>query len=250
MEFPVLIPARNEEERIRRGLNALTRQSQNVEPIVIINGSADNSADIARRYGATVLESAEGKVPALQEGLRHLGRKALEATLILDADSRPISKHWSQRMVAETEQIARGKPGITWGPYVFKDDTNPLVASFFTLASMQVSWADRHKGHPRTIRGGNTALRIADAELLDDLLAMPNYWPRDDVAIYDTFVSHGANKKVVFHPEAWVYTSGNRLSEALKKIIKERRSPNEIYGESYASEAPQGSEPYNSPHQA
>lgn len=244
MNVPIIIPARNEAHRIGETLDTLSRQVHKVEPIVVVNGTTDETADIARNAGARVLESAEGRMPALQEGLRFLGRRALENVLILDADSKPLSKNWSRRLVSETQGLPKERPAIVWGPYVFLEDINPAVGAFFTATSMQVSWADRHKDKPRTIRGGNTGLRICNDELLEDILVLENYWPRDDVAIYDITMKHGANKKVVFHPEAWAATSGIRLKEALKRIVKERRHATKIYDDSYAREAPPDSKPY------
>lgn len=249
MNIPVVVAARNEEAHIGRTLDALAQQQTKVEPIVVVNGSSDKTADIARQAGAQVLESEEGKMPALQAGLRSLGRRALASVLILDGDSRPVSDKWSTHLTAETVSLPTENPALVWGPYVFWEDINPAVGTFFTATSMFVSWADRQKDNPRTVRGGNTCMRITDENLLEDLLALDNYWPREDVAILDTFMEYDANKKVVLSPDVWAVTSGVRLSEALKKIVKERRHATKIYDDSYANEAPPNSRPYNSPNQ-
>jgi glycosyltransferase involved in cell wall biosynthesis len=246
MNTPILIAARNEANHIGHTLGALSQQAHDIEPVVVINGSIDRTADIAISMGATVIESAEGKMPAIQEGLRFLGKRALEPVLILDADSRPFSKNWSARMTSELGQLPAHKPAMTWGPYIFNGEINPALGAFFSATSMRVSWADRHKDRPRTIRGGNTGLLMKDSELLERVLTLGNYWPREDVAIFDTMKSREAIHKVVFHPESWVLTSGYRISETLKKIIKERKHPSLVMDGSYASEAPAGSKPYNS----
>lgn len=250
METPVLIPARNEEAHIGKTLDTLSRQYSKVRPIVIVNGSTDRTADIAADKSATLLESQEGVIPAIQEGLRSLGKTALDAVIVLDADTRPVSKRWSERHVTEANLLSINRPNISWGQVVFRDDINSIIGAVFSATAMKVAWADRHKIHPRTIRGGNMALRIHNEELLDELLSLPSYWPRSDLAIYDTFLKHDAEKKVLFHPESWAYTSGERLGENLKKVITQKRKAHEVYEESYIAEAPVNSQPYYSPHQA
>ena len=245
MHTPVIIPARNEAKHIGNGLEALSRQSIDLKPIVIVNGSVDQTADISRQFGATVLESEEGKMRALQTGLRFLGKRALNPVLILDGDSRPLSRKWGQKLIGETNKLPKEKPALVWGPYVFAEDISLPLGIFFTATSMYVSWTDRREPAPRTIRGGNTSLRIKNYDLLDELMGMDNYWPREDVAIHDAAVKQGANKLVVLGPEAWVITSGARLNDALKRLIKKRENPNAIYDQLYAGDAPAMSSPYN-----
>ena len=221
MKIPVIIPARNEAEDIRSTLDTLSRQALGVEPYVIVNGSTDKTADVARHSGAVVFESEEGKMRAVQAGLHYLGQRALEPLLILDADNQPFSRHWSRRMTSNLSNVEPERPAIVWGPYIFSKDINPLIGAFVTASSMYVSWADRHDEDPRTIRGGNMGLKLKASELLEELLALDNYWPREDVAIFDTVMQHDATKKVVFHPEAWMKGSGSRVTETLKNSSKD-----------------------------
>jgi glycosyltransferase involved in cell wall biosynthesis len=244
MTQPVIIAARNEAGHIGRTLGALSQQAYEVDPIVVVNGSSDRTADIARDYGAKVLESSEGKIPAIQEGLRHLGKRALEPVMILDADSRPLSTHWSNRVPSELRSLPNAYPAMVWGPYVFHGEINPVLGAFITATSMQVSWADRDSEKPRTIRGGNTGLFIKDSALLENMLTLENYWPRADVAIFDTMKSSEANHKVLMSPQAWVLTSGFRTTDTIRKIVKDRRHPSKVMDSSYADEAPVGSRPY------
>jgi glycosyltransferase involved in cell wall biosynthesis len=244
MNTPTIIAARNEAQHIGRTLDVLSRQTYSVEPIVVVNGSSDGTADIARLAGATVLESPEGKMPALQEGLRHLGKQALEPVLILDADSRPFSKQWSGRMTDALRSMPEQEPAMVWGPYVFHGEINPALGALFSATSMRISWADRHKEKPRTIRGGNTGLYMKSGELLEEMLALENYWPREDVAIFDTMNNHGSHHEVVLRPEAWVVTSGFRTSDTIRKIITDHKHPSKVMDDSYANDAPAGSKPY------
>jgi glycosyltransferase involved in cell wall biosynthesis len=246
MSTPVIIAARNEAEQIGYTLDSLSKQAAGAEPVVIVNGSTDNTPDIAREAGAIVLESEEGKMPAIQTGLRYLGKRALDPLLVLDADSHPFSKNWTRRMTNEMQSLPEEQSAIVWAPYIFNGEINPALGAFFSATSMQVSWVDRNKEHPRTIRGGNTGLFMKEYELLESMLSLPNYWPRQDVATFDTMMKHDSTHKVVFHPEAWILTSGYRINNTLKRIIKERRHPSKVTDGSYANEAPAGSQPYHS----
>lgn len=85
----VLIPARNEAQVITQTLNALSVQNVNLHIIVIDDQSEDNTALIARRHGATVINGTtpptgwSGKLWALQQGLESVKTRY---TLLLDAD--------------------------------------------------------------------------------------------------------------------------------------------------------------------
>src|SRR3990167_8107104 len=105
MKVPVLMPARNEAVSIGRSLDALASQRLEVEPIVIVNGCTDNTAEVAIDRGATVLEAEEGKTAALQQGLRYLGERSLAPLLTIDADSVPISPNWSSRMIESIREV-------------------------------------------------------------------------------------------------------------------------------------------------
>jgi N-acetylglucosaminyltransferase len=53
----VIVPAYNEEEGLSATLDALLRQTVPCDEIIVVDdGSADRTAEIARRYGVTVLQ--------------------------------------------------------------------------------------------------------------------------------------------------------------------------------------------------
>jgi glycosyltransferase involved in cell wall biosynthesis len=99
MKTPVVIAALNEERNIGRTLDTLPRDL--TEPIVVVNGSSDNTAAIARRFTDQVYDLPEqGKMPAIQFAMKRLGNRALDPFIVLDADSAPIfPRHWSDAMV-------------------------------------------------------------------------------------------------------------------------------------------------------
>jgi len=82
----VLIPALNEEVSLSQVLGDLPRAV--VEEIVLIdNGSADRTAEVARAGGATVLsEPRRGYGSACLAGIAYLKAKAPDVVVFLDAD--------------------------------------------------------------------------------------------------------------------------------------------------------------------
>lgn len=249
MDTPVLIPAHNEALNLERTLNTLSKQSSEIDPYVIVNGCTDNTADIARNIGAKVLESEHGKMRAIQEGIRFLGASALDSLIILDADTRPFSKRWSGRLAKELERLPAGKPSMVWGPVAFLDDINPFIGGAISAYTTSVSWADRNDVDPRTIRGGNSALKLNSIDAIDEVLHLDNYWPREDVALFDTVMQNQGSSKTIFHYEAWANTSGDKYSPMrwLKQRVFDHRNPNKISDQEYESRTPADARPYNSP---
>lgn len=85
----IIIPARNEEKNLSRLLNSLSIQSYPIyEVIVVDDDSSDDTADIAKKMGATVLSLGEGewtgKTNACWQGARSASGNLL---LFLDADT-------------------------------------------------------------------------------------------------------------------------------------------------------------------
>jgi dolichol-phosphate mannosyltransferase len=88
----VLVPARNEAARIGPCLDALAADGWTDELLVIDDRSTDDTAEVARAHGATVIAGQEpppgriGKPWALEQGLR---AAAGEVVVAVDADVRP-----------------------------------------------------------------------------------------------------------------------------------------------------------------
>lgn len=86
MKLCVLIPSYNESKtigRIVKGLRIL-----GLAVYVIDDGSADNTAQIAREEGAVVVTHVtnKGKGASLREGFGHILKEHFDAVLIMDAD--------------------------------------------------------------------------------------------------------------------------------------------------------------------
>ena len=80
-----LIPAHNEAKRIAPVIDAV----RSYLPVVVVDdGSTDNTSDVAREHGATVIrqEPNQGKGAALLNGFRYFLGGEYDAVITLDAD--------------------------------------------------------------------------------------------------------------------------------------------------------------------
>lgn len=85
MEVAAIIPAFNEERNIGPVLSVITQMEEITEILVVNDGSRDGTSQIARSFGAKVLEFKEnqGKGLAMQAGVKHTWSPII---IFLDAD--------------------------------------------------------------------------------------------------------------------------------------------------------------------
>lgn len=207
MKFPVVIAAHNEQEVIGRTLDRL--DATLFEPIVIANGCTDETAIIAKEYGACVIERQEqGKLPAIQEGLRHLGSRALAPVFFTDADSYPLSnKGWHRSML---DKVDEAHAQVISGPIVHIDGAN--------FASDAVRTAKRQLDIRRAKRqglthcfGANILSHLKDETVLEEVLGLPHIWPGEDRAIEELVTRSGGEKVQVTDLRASIMTSSRYL---------------------------------------
>jgi len=92
IHFLVLIPAHNEERVIRQCLEAVMADRRTGDIVMVVaDRCTDATADIARSFGAQVLErrpdDEPGRAAARQAGLEHARSLEWDAVTMLDADS-------------------------------------------------------------------------------------------------------------------------------------------------------------------
>jgi len=124
-DVTVAIPTRNGGPLLERTLQAIARQSTEHELLVCDSHSSDGSAELARSYGARVIEIAP-------EHFTHGGARNLlmnEATgthvAFLTQDAEPANERWLEHMLAGF-QLA-GDVGLVYGPYLPRPDAQPVV---------------------------------------------------------------------------------------------------------------------------
>jgi glycosyltransferase involved in cell wall biosynthesis len=249
MKTPVLIPAYNSENTIHRVLSALP--SESTEPMVIVNGSTDATAEIARSFGAEVHElEAKVKMPAIQFGIRRLGTKALEPTLLIDSDTVPaFPSLWESRMTRLLEGVDR--PTYVSGPAWFtkRPQGSRLDATVYSVGrvvdSIRRSQKDIHSGRA-AYYGPNQGFALHDRDTLNRILDLPHYWPKEDVAFARAIVHDGEGiMHTLLDPRASVMT---QASDRFPHFIDWLRVPGaeldaRITAE-YRADAAEGSIPY------
>lgn len=233
MRTPILIPAFNEAARISDTLASLPRNG--IEPIVLVNGSEDRTADIARNFGAEVREfEKQGKLPALQSYLGNVStRAALRPFLLLDADTQPVfPDRWLAGML---EHLTQGStiPGTVSGPIWF---TGP----------------SRHNNAARTFRrfmnkggGPNMGLRLATRATLEAVLELPHYWPGEDKALQDIVLANGGQATNARSPYVYTKTPLPQSYAPLGQILKSGHAAataHKLAG--YVERGAPGSQPY------
>src|SRR6266496_2661024 len=123
---PLLIPARNEEEDLPATLLAAARAGD-LFPVVLDNKSSDDTALIARKMGAGVIDISTGnKMAATQEGIR-LARHDLGARAIFltDADTL-MPANWAKELNGALLDHDDGTGSAVFGNSILWNGTKPL----------------------------------------------------------------------------------------------------------------------------
>jgi len=112
----VVIPALDEEQALPGVLAAIPRGRVR-EIVVVDNGSADRTADVARAAGATVLvEPRRGYGAACLKGIEHLSRNPPGIVAFLDADGSDDPRELPRLL----EPLAAGRADLVVGSRVLR----------------------------------------------------------------------------------------------------------------------------------
>ena len=104
MKVAVIFPAKNEESTIENAVHVASKSRFNPEIIVVDAYSNDNTAKLAMKAGAVVIQQPEkifpGKGNAMKAGLREaIKNQAADVALFLDADIKNLSSDWIDKLV-------------------------------------------------------------------------------------------------------------------------------------------------------
>jgi glycosyltransferase involved in cell wall biosynthesis len=130
VKISVIIPAYNEEKYIGQCLKSLKKQTIAPDEVIVIdNNSTDNTASIAREYGArTVKEPKQGMIYA-----RNAGFDAARFPLIARADADAIAPpDWIEKIKSH---FANNGGALT-GPIIFYD--LPLKSTLYSRAYLKL----------------------------------------------------------------------------------------------------------------
>jgi glycosyltransferase involved in cell wall biosynthesis len=246
MKTTVIIPAYNEERHIGRTLESLPADL--IDPIVAINGSTDKTAEIVDSYGAKMHNMPErGKMPAIQETLRRLGRDSLGPIFILDGDTRPIAPRlWHEGMLNALSGPDNEKPSAV-GALVWYRQPNLLNSAlrYAVAAKRAFGCESMDEVAEYGLAGPNMGIHLRSEDALEEILSLPHYWPCEDRAIMIKILSLGGVVKQSANPKMTVSTPASDsfvpLSTYRKLGVVEARK---LAIEMYIERAAPGSIPF------
>lgn len=132
----VIIPARNEEKNLHRLLESIqSRQSLELEIIVVDDSSTDATAEVARRAGATVLQGSTlptgwtGKTWACAQGAESAQG---ELFLFLDADTW-LAPEGLHRYLSAWDEVSDQQMALSFLPYHITKAPYEELSLFFNL---------------------------------------------------------------------------------------------------------------------
>ncbi|ASJ16396.1 dolichol-phosphate mannose synthase [Thermococcus chitonophagus] len=135
-KITIVIPAYNEGKRIGEVLSKIPDFVDEV--IVVDDGSTDNTSEVAKSFGATVvrLERNSGKGAALREGVKKANGDII---VLMDADG----QHDPREIPKLLEPIIQGKADFVIGKRIIKKGKRPLIRKLSnwitsTLISLKV----------------------------------------------------------------------------------------------------------------
>jgi len=158
----VAIPVRDGAPFLERLLDAVARQRHegDLEVVVCDSGSRDGSVDVARTYGADVVEIAPGCFGHGRTRNLLMERSHGEHVAFLTQDSIPDGDDWLSRLLGGFA-LADGV-GLTFGPYHARPEASPMVARELAQWFGQIS----SSGQPRMDRLEPAEREISALELL------------------------------------------------------------------------------------
>ena len=204
MRFSVVVPAWNEAERLPTLLAALERQTRLPDEVIVVdNLSRDETASVARAWGAAVVAcDTPGVAFARQAGLLAARGDWIAST---DADSRP-SASWLAHLEAAT-------PGAValYGPMRFFE-VSPVVA-VASEVGYRVFLKLMASARRPNLGGANMAFSRSAALLAG---GYPAVEAREDVLLGFALEKLG---EVRYVPDALVETSARRLAGGLGPFL-------------------------------
>jgi glycosyltransferase involved in cell wall biosynthesis len=223
----VLVCALNEAANIPYLFFALAQNSIPLKPILIDNGSSDQTAEFATALGATVIsESRKGKIFAELAGFRYITecQPDTQAIFHTDADSYPLST-WAQSVLTYTEKnIPKELGGQVFSPLVYFGSF--LRDTFRSAVANTIDRLYERKGFARA-HGPNTLI-IPDQEkkILHSLVKPIDAVPviGVDAFLADRVREAGGRSSQSFSIASTVLTDGDRYASVMD-IVRTFRDP-------------------------
>ena len=206
--FSVIIPARNEEAYVGAIIKSVQMQdfAQKSEIIVVNNASVDQTAVVAQKAGAAVVDEPIGGLPRAREA----GRCAAHGEILVyvDADMRLPKDYLSKidkAFIDNPEAIA-----VT-NPFTFYDGTllqKAIIFSFTRVVYPGQNLLLQILGKSRQVLGGNFAI-TSDVLQRVGGFRVDSKFQGEDLTISKQIAPHGP---VIFLPKLYTQTSARRFA--------------------------------------
>ena len=239
--LPVLICARNEQEDLPATLAFLAKSDRQVAPVVIDNGSQDETTVFAAKMGALVIDHKEpaGKAGALQAGFDFIRNSGISRdALCIDADTLVTSK-WSASMEASLkEPVLQEKGGASYGLVTFRHGESQAT-DILRTAIINLRHTFNHVTNLRPQpRGSNCGFHLTD-ELIDEVKTTiePTHLAKEDILLREAILRIGGTVIANVNPASITLTRGDRFSSVkeLASVFFGVTNRSLLYGESPAS---------------
>ncbi len=164
MKTFIVIPAYNESGKICSVIKSLKKEGYN-SIVVVDDGSKDNTYDIARKAGATVLRHVinRGQGAALKTGIEFALSKGADYIVTFDADG----QHNPKEIKRLIEPLKKGYDIAVGSRFLNKNSNTPLVRRLFLKAGAlsfrlfyHVKLSDSHNGFRAMTRKAAEKIRI------------------------------------------------------------------------------------------
>jgi glycosyltransferase involved in cell wall biosynthesis len=211
----IVVPAYNEGGRLAKVLDELGRTGYHV--VVVDDGSADQTSDVARSHGCSVLRHVfnRGQGAALQTGITFALREGADVIVTFDADG----QHQTSDLPALLAPILEGRSDFALGNRFLNGQSN--VPAFrkvvlhlgrvFTFLTAGLRVGDSHNGYRAFSRKGASAL-----SLKQDRMAHAS-------EIYDQIQSSGLPYEevpVTIRYSAETLAKGQKLSNSVSVLFQ------------------------------
>ncbi len=233
--LPIIICALNEQKDLPATLAALAISELDVHPIIVDNGSDDNTAQIAMKMGARVLyEGLQSKTAAFQTGLQFVETET-SAKTILSTDADTITgRHWAHSMQRVASFFSDENGGLAFGLTIVRHGTSRYTDySRTALLNTRQVIASIRASQPGS-RGNNMVIKLDnEGRIMSEILKIPPLtFPGADRAQRDAVVEAGGAIRAHIDLDGAVVTRGDRFNNMAQYISLQLGliTPSEHYG--------------------
>jgi hypothetical protein len=235
--IPVVICARNEEEDLPATLVSLAMQEDSgVVPIVVDNGSSDDTVERALKMGVKVLhEEVPGKNGAFTKGILYAREEFGETAPILYTDADTIvGSYWANALANRTRHMNESnsrRGALLFGSIFIRHGKSPITDAVRTFDIYKRQLERRRLGLAPGARGPSTGLILSE-EGVESLAQLPaTLFPRQDSSVRDALIEAGSAAGATLSSHGVVVSRGDRFSclKDYRMFVKGEVSLTEVY---------------------